>query len=221
MPELEDIPEALRLNYYVGDIVIGDSFTEHEGRVLWNALRSVGLVEGDYEQMFGRLLPKLENAFRRPEVPAELSSIALDLLATTRKWHGYRSALVHDLLTIGWGRDDDVLSALGKHPPRKMREMAECAAALRTCGYRLRGLWIIAPHWLGGAGDEWETAEGLRSWTRVAMGEIADAPHTILGTEGPAPEPPGGWDAIVAANVAERERQEAQCRSHVFDVEPD
>jgi hypothetical protein len=34
---------ASRLNYYVGDIVISDSFTENEGRVLWSALRATAL----------------------------------------------------------------------------------------------------------------------------------------------------------------------------------
>jgi hypothetical protein len=118
--------------------------------------------------------------------------------------------MVHDLLVMGWGRNDDVHSAIRKHPPRPMRELVECGDALRACGYRLRGLYIIAPYWLLTSGDTWDDAAGLRSWTRVAMGHISDVPGSIVGTEGPAPEPPGGWDQIVAAAAAAREAQDAR-----------
>lgn len=110
---------------------------------------------------------------------------------------------------LGGGRADEVQSALRKHAPRPIAELAECAQALQRATYRLRGAWIIAPYWLGGERDSWATARDLRSWTRVAMGEIADVPGQILGTEGEAPEPPGGWERLVAALVAEREAEEA------------
>lgn len=221
MPTFDEIPEPLRLNYFVGDIVISDSFTEHEARVLWGELLAVGLVPGKRPEMFGRLLPNLEDAFKRPEVPDDLRQMALDLLATTRTWHTYRRDLVHDLLTMGWGRGDEVVSALRKHPPRPMRDLAECARAIRTSGYRLRGLYIIAPYWLGGKVEGWETAEDLRSWTRVAMGHIADVPSVITGTEGHAPEPPGGWDHVVATAIAAREAREARRAFLVFDAKDD
>lgn len=200
----DEVPEELRLNYYVGAIVISDSVAEHEARVLWGKLSSVGRVTGNYPQMFGRLLPELERTFEQPDLPSELREMALDVLATTRHWHRYRRDLVHDLLTVGWGRNDDVYSALGKHPPRPMLELAECAAGLRNAGYRLRGLWIIAPLWLGGEVKGWETAADLRSWTRVAMGHIADVPNVVMGTEGPSPEPPGGWGAVASVALETR-----------------
>jgi hypothetical protein len=210
MPTLDQIPEELRLNYFMGDIVISDSFAEHEARVLWNTLQTAELVRGKRPEMFGRLLPRLQEAFVSPRVPKDLREIAVSLLETTRTWHSYRRDLVHDLLTMGWGRGDDVHSALGKRPPRPMREIVQCAEELRTSGYRLRGLCIITPYWIGGTGDGWDDAEGLRSWTRVAMGHIADVPRSVLGTEGPAPEPPGGWDAIVAAANTQREADVAR-----------
>lgn len=216
MVKFEDVPEEQRLNYYTGDIVISDSFAEHEARVLWEALHGVQLVTGKRPEMFGSLLPKLREAFEQPRVPDEFRRIAVELIETTQKWHRYRRDMVHDLLVMGWGRNDDVHSAIRKHPPRPMREIVECADAIRTCGFQLRGLYIIAPYWLGAAGDGWDDAAGLRSWTRVAMGHLADVPGSIVGTEGPAPEPPGGWDEIVAragaARAAERARLEA------FDV---
>lgn len=205
MVELEDVPEALRLNYFVGEIVITDSFAEHEARVLWKELHDAQLVSGRRPEPFGRLLPALLEAFQQPSVPADLGEIAAGLLTTTQMWHRYRRDIVHDLPVMNWGRTGDVYSAISKHPPRPMSEIARCAVELRTCGYRLRGLYIIAPPWLGQLGDVWDDAAGLRSWTRVAMGHVADVPHTIVGTEGPAPEPPGGWDQVVAAATTHRE----------------
>jgi hypothetical protein len=117
---------------------------------------------------------------------------------------------VHDLLVMGWGRNEDVHSAIGKSPPRPMVELVDCANGLRACGHRLRGLYIIAPYWLGSEGDGWDDAAGLRSWTRVAMGHLADMPGLIIGTEGPAPEPPGGWDEIVESAAARRNAGEAR-----------
>jgi hypothetical protein len=222
MPEFEEVPDALRLNYYVGAIVINDSFTEHEGRVFWNTLREAGLTEDDYPREFGRLLRDVKKVLRAPEAPAEFRTLARDVIITTAKWHRYRSDLVHDLPTMGWGRrSDDVVSALNKNPPRPMRDLATCAERLQTSGYRLRGLYIIAPYWLGVVGDGWDTAANLRSWTRVAMGEIADVRGTITGTEGPSPEPPGGWDEVVSQAVSAREAREARQASSVFDLDPD
>ena len=214
-----EVPEEFRLNYYMGEIVISDSFAEHEARVFWNVLHGVGLMVGRRPDMFGRLLPALEAAVGGPTVPAEFRDIATPLLESARVWHKYRRDLVHDLLVKGWGRGDEVRSALGKHPPRPMQEIVQCAEELRRASFRLRGLWIIAPYWLNGPRDSWADAESLRSWTRVAMGHIADVPNAIIGTEGPAPEPPGGWEAVVAEDRAKREAEDARLDSFLLPIE--
>jgi hypothetical protein len=191
--------------------------------VLWNVLADAGLVTGKaWPRMFGNLLPVLRDAFERPEVPEALSGIVLPLIAETIRWHEYRSGLVHDLLATGWGEPGHVQSVIRRHPPRPMAELAECGQALRSCGWRLRGVWIVAPWWLDGKRDSWETAEDMRSWTRVAMGHIAtDVPHAIVSIPGPAPGPPGGWDAVIAAEVAKREAEDARSASMVIDVSPE
>lgn len=220
MVKFEDVPKEQRLNYYTGEIVISDSFAEHEARVVWRELERAHLVSGKQPHMFGRLLPRLRDAFAMPQVPNDLREIALELLDTTRKWDQYRRDLVHDLLVMGWGRTDDVHSAFRKHSPRPMREIVDCASGLRECSYRLRGLWIISPHWLGTAQEVWEEADDLRSWTRVAMGHLADVPGVIMGTKGPAPEPPPGWDGIVAAAAADRETRETQTHGLQVVIDP-
>jgi len=221
MVKFEDVPEALRLNYYMGEIAISDSFAEHEARVLWNHLFAVGLVSGKRPKMFGPLLKQLEEAFAKHELPDEYREIGAPLIAMTGEWHRYRSALVHDLLVIGWGRADDVHSAINKHPPRPLKELVGCGARLRNASYRLRGLYIVAPWWLGGKLDGWADADDLRSWTRAAMGHLSDEPNVIRGTDGPAPEPPGGWDNVVAAAVARREGEDARLAAFVIDIEED
>jgi hypothetical protein len=219
---LDEVPEPLRLSYLVGEITISDSYTEHEARVLWGVLRGMGLVSGKrWPREFGRLLPLLEDAFAQPEVPDEFRDLVLPLITTTRRWHTYRADLVHDLLATGWGEAGHVQSALSKNPPRPMTELAECGEALRSCGYRLRGVWIVAPWWLGGKLDSWETPDQLRSWTRVIMGHLADLPNAIIGTEGPSPEPPGGWDALVSAEVAKREAEDDRLNAMVSWIGPD
>lgn len=220
---VEDVPEPLRLNYFVGEITISDSYAEHEARVLWNTLAAAGLVTGKRPEMFGRLLPVLQAAFDRPEVPEDFRAIVAPLLAETQRRHTYRRDLVHDLLTTGWGREGHVQSALGKNPPRPMAELAECGEALRSCGWRLRGVWIVAPWWLGGELDSWADPADMRSWTRVIMGHVADVPYAIVGTEGPSPEPPGGWEELIGAEVAKREAEDARfaAMSLWVDAEPD
>jgi hypothetical protein len=96
---MTDVPPELALNYYVGRLTIQDSWTEHEARVLWKDLAVCGVVKGQWAREFGRLLPKLEDAFKLPQIPKELRDIALPLLALTRKWHKYRADLVHDMVS--------------------------------------------------------------------------------------------------------------------------
>jgi hypothetical protein len=74
-----------------------------------------------------------------------------------------------------------------------MEEIEKCADDLRRAMYRMRGVWIIAPHWVGGPIEDDLDVDDMRSWTRVAMGHIADLPGVIQGTPGSAPEPPDGW----------------------------
>jgi hypothetical protein len=53
------------------------------------------------------------------------------------------------------------------------------------------------------------------------MGHIEDQPNAIIGTIGPAPEPPRGWDAIVASNRAEREAEDTRLASYQILVDED
>jgi hypothetical protein len=125
---------------------------------------------------------------------------------------------VHDLLSTGWGKPGEVHSALGKNPVRPIAELAQCGAQLQRASYGLRGLWIIGPYWLGGEADSWQTADSLRSWTRVVMGHIEDVPNLIRGTPGPAPEPAGGWDVIIRKLVDQREARDRAAESMFTDL---
>jgi hypothetical protein len=52
-------------------------------------------------------------------------------------------------------------------------------------------------------------------------GHLADVPNLIQGTPGPAPEPPGGWDPLVAEQVAKREAEKARLKNSVWWVDAD
>lgn len=219
MVAFEEIPSGLRLSYFVGEIVIRDSYAEHEARVLWNVLRTHEIVDKNHSREFGWLLDDLRKALRHKSIPDEIRQVARNVVRLATRWHKYRSALVHDLLTTGWREgDDDVHSAINKEPPRPLRELEQCADGLRQATYRFRGLWVVMPFWLGAGGEGWESAEDFRSWTRVAMGHIAEDPHVMRGTPGPSPEPRDGWDAIVADAVA-AEAQRVARRSALMSVD--
>lgn len=194
MPSLDDVPMELRLSYFVGEIVIADSYAEHEARVLWTVLADLGVLRGRRPEAFGRLLPGLIQAFAPPAVPEAFSRIAQDALHHAQRWHRFRRDLVHDLLALDRRGTGDVFSALRRHPPRPMEDLEQCAAALRESAFRMRALYITVPFWMGGNGDGWEDSASLDSWTRVAMGHIAISDHVVSGTAGPSPAPPGGWD---------------------------
>ncbi len=219
MVTFEEIPSHLRLSYFVGEIVIRDSYAEHEARMLWNVLRKHEIVSTEYPRAFGGLLTQTRRALRHDRLSEEIRRVAFGVIESAAKWHRYRSDLVHDLLTTGWRQEgDDVHSVLNRNPPRPLRELERCADELRLVSYRFRGLWVVMPFWLGAPAEGWESAEDFRSWTRVAMGHIADDPLVMRGTPGPSPEPQGGWDAIVAAAVAAEELRVAR-RTALFSVD--
>lgn len=197
-----DLPKEFELSFYLGEIVRNDVYAEHEMRVLWNFLDAAGLRQGlsagDYkrgrERDFGRLIPQVRKLLSQSAVPPEFRRIALDVIETTHVSHTYRAKLVHDLLVQSPWDGNTVRSAFGTNPPRSVDELRQCAAELKRSSWRLRGVWIIAPHWVGGPLDVPVDDEGsLRSWTRVAMGHIEDNPHTVIGTQGDCPEPPSGF----------------------------
>lgn len=98
-----EIAEEHQLPYFLGQIVINDSYAEHEARVLWNAFHAAGLVKGKRPEMFGRLLPSLAEALKLPEAASEYRDVVAPLIEETRSRHRYRRDLVHDLLSTGWG----------------------------------------------------------------------------------------------------------------------
>jgi len=191
----DDLPDEYRLSFLVGEVVRNDSHAEHETKVLWNRLETAGLGDGsDREDTFGRLLPQVLEMATRPGVPNPFRKAAAQTLNLALRAHQYRADLVHDLLQHGRWTDGAVWSALNQFPPRPMAEIERCALDLQQVMYRVRGLYVVAPHWVGGPVVEYADPEDLRSWMRVAQGNIADVPGVIRGTGiYKAPVPKGGW----------------------------
>lgn len=191
---LEDLPPAYRLSWAIGEVVRQDVYAEHEMRVLWGALHGAGLGEGEkMPRSYGRLIPQVQSMLEEAEVPAEFGAMALPVIEDTAGAHRYRNEVAHDLLIeVPWG-PDDARSAFGAYPPRPLTEIESVSAGLKTLTWRLRAVRIIAPQWVGGPVESGATEQNYWSWTRVALGHIADNPDRIEGTEGPAPEPPGGY----------------------------
>lgn len=189
-----ELPEKYRLSFLVGEIVRNDVSTENETRMLWRRLQAVGLLDPD-KFSYGRLFGKLRKALASPQVPGAFRSIALDVLSTADAEHKTRNALAHTIFMHHPKFGDDLVRparhGVGSWQLSKIEDAAR--DSLRT-SWHMRGVWIIAPYWIGGPTDGYESAESLQSWTRVAMGHIADVPGVIEGTPGPAPEPTEGYE---------------------------
>lgn len=199
-----ELPEKYRLSFLVGEIVRNDVSTENETRMLWRRLQAVGLLDPD-KFSYGRLFGKLRKALASPQVPGAFRSIALDVLSTADAGHKTRNAFAHTIFMHHPKFGDDLVRPARHGVESWQLSKIEDAArdSLRT-SWRMRGVWIIAPYWIGGPTDGYETAELLRSWTRVAMGHIADVPGVIEGTPGPAPEPAESYEKATAQESALR-----------------
>ena len=199
-----DLPEDAQLSYLVGEIVRNDTYDEHEARVLWGYLFDAGLGAGTKrERDFGRLLPQLRTMLHEATVPQKFQRLATQVVDLAILGHRYRRDLVHDLLLHGGYTRGKVWSATGAFPARELSEIEERAHGLLHAAYRMRGLWITAPHWVGGPVEDELNVPDLQSWSRVAMGHIADIPGRIEGTPGKALEPDGGWRSPDVASDTE------------------
>lgn len=191
---IDDLDPKYRLSYLVGEIVRNDVGVESEMRMVWRKLHDAGLPIGDLQRDFGRLLPQVRKTLEHPEVPVDFKAIASDVLEAASKAHQLRNAFAHDQLLQDYFDEDLVRSMRARTPPRPMTDLQNLADDLLKLTWRTRGVWIIAPPWVGGPLDDFSDRDGLISWTRVAMGHIRDdIPNAIVGTDGESPEPPGGY----------------------------
>lgn len=193
MVAIEDVPVTQRLSFYLGEIVRNDNHAESELHMLWRSFQSAGLTSEPMQRDFGRLVPQMRKMLKHERVPTPFGEVAEGVLVFTANSHRRRRDLVHDLLAQDFFDANQVRSMRGDRSSRPMSELRDCADDLIRAAWRIRGLWITAPYWTGGPREEGHDAWGLHSWTRVAMGHIAEHPYAIVGTEGEAPEPPGGW----------------------------
>jgi len=189
-----DLPEKYRLSFLVGEIVRNDVFAETEMRTFFYELSRVGLTTEPHQQNLGRLVGQVRKALNRDAVPIEFRDLALEVVESLAGQHRLRSSLAHDQwMHLQKVRPEEVRSMRRTGTIRPIRELEECAAELIRLAWRIRGLWIIAPYWLNGDLSDHTSPEDLHSWTRVAMGHIADDSTTTQGTVGEAPHPPGGF----------------------------
>ena len=188
----EGVPREFEFSFLVGEVVRNDVFVETETRVLWETLSMAGLAAGALQRDYGRLLPVVRKAMRSASIPSPLRDIALPVIQAALEAHRERNLLVHDQwITVPWSPGE--VRALRRPKRRQLSELHALSAQLLSLTWRMRGVTIITPAWLGQE-NEAADANDLHEWTRVAMGHIADDHHRVRGTAGPAPLPPG-YDA--------------------------
>jgi len=191
--EYSKVPDKYRLSFIVGKIVRNDVRAENETKVLFNRLRAGGLPSDPMLRDFGKVIPQVRRMLMPPQVPEEFQKIAIQVIELTSRERAVRRETVHDILIQMPFESEQILSGFGNGKSRALADLEKCADDLKEAMWRVRAVASIAPQWITGALAGWETVERLRSWTRVAMGEIADNENAMMGTPGKSPEPPGGF----------------------------
>ncbi len=199
MLQLSEIPEQARLSYLIGEIVMWDVWAENETRVLCAALDRAGVTAGGWQGDYGRMIPQLLTAIDEQDIPEPFRELASSVINAALRAHQKRSKYAHDILIPDHAEPEKVRSLIKRDPPRPLSEFEKTANELRRLTWRLRGLHVIAQSWIGpglNARTDWQSADDLRSWTRVVMDHIADLPFEIRGTRGKCPEPIGGYQSF-------------------------
>jgi hypothetical protein len=183
------LPDELALSFLIGEVVRADVSVESELRNVWWHLHRAGIADGPMRRNLGQLVKQVRPALRDQRVPAPFRGVALEVLERGWTAHQTRNKLVHDQwMHLPWDRGR--IASMRSATRRDIEDLRRCADELRTLMWRMRGVSIMAPAWLGthDRGEE-EPVDELRSWTRVAMGYIADDPGRVIGTPGDAPMP--------------------------------
>lgn len=192
-----ELPEPYRLSFLIGEICRRNVWVENELRRLAYAFDESPVNSPKWESDYGRMLPQLVTTASQSAVPEPFRRLVAQVANLSITENRNRNRFAHDL----WIEIPRQVSPIVGLSPRRGREEVDvedfrrCAAELARLVARARGLWIIAPSWIGPAAD-WQNADDLRSWTRVSMGHIADNASAMRGTPGACPEPPGGYVSI-------------------------
>lgn len=193
-----DLPTRYAASYYLGEIVRGDTWVENELKLLWKMM-SAALPSNISEKPprdFAEVLRRVRALLSEPRVGRPFRKIALEVLNCAEAEHKHRRHLVHEVLMQPPWYDDRIVTSDRFYT---FEELKACSQSLKTITWRVRGLHTIAAYWLPPSilliVDGHDTATNLVSWTRVAMGHISDDRQQVVGTEGPCPQPPGGYSA--------------------------
>ncbi len=186
----EALPPEFRLSFCIGEVVRNDVYVETEARVLWGQLRRAEVVSDPMQRNFGRLLPDLLRGLRDERVPTAFRDLALPVITLAREAHDDRNKLAHDQwVSVPWVPDE--VAGVRSDSRRELEEFTRCAQTLLDLTWRVRGLAIIAPVWLGTDTSAIDDREEMWHWTRVAMGSHDASTSAMRGTPGPAVLPPG------------------------------
>jgi hypothetical protein len=189
-----DLPPRYSVSYYLGEIVRDDTWVEREMKMLWSFLVASGLAKPSEEtpRDFARTLKRVCSMLDEPPVGKPFRKLAKEVLGVADAQHKIRRHLVHEILMEPPWYDDRVVTVDRMY---SFAELEDCAKSLKTVTWRIRGLHTIAPYWLPPTRaiivDGYETEEGLRSWTRVAMATLQMNLSRFAGPRGLAQSRPG------------------------------
>ena len=196
----EKVPPESQLSTFIGDILRNDLHTQHEMTVFRSKLEFAGLpVAAKKNIWYATLIERILTVLDRGAIPLEFRDIAVAAVNAASDAHDIRNDVAHELLTQDYTDEAKYRSVLRwAEPPRPLAELEAHGRQILRANWRMRGVWIIAPFWIGGPIEIYDDANNLRSWTRVAMDQIADSTEGIRGTPGESPEPPGGYASMVS-----------------------
>ena len=187
-----DLSPEDQLTYWIGNIIRNDVFAEDEARLTWYTLAGPGPANRLIDRDLARVLDQCRKMIASPSIHDDIRKIASGAFDATARAHRTRSELAHDRWMHDLFGGNMVLRLREPRTPdaikkRPLSDFKKCSEDLLMAGWRMRGLRIVLPQWLGQPSEFRESPERIISWTRIATGHFKFENESIKAIRGKVP----------------------------------
>jgi hypothetical protein len=188
-----------RLTYLIGDIARWDAFLEIESGRVFQIATTAGTPPQKPPGDLAHLLDDTKDALRGVDLDAFPRQMTRDAIGAAKAAHGQRVGPVHDYWMHHGGEHERwtrIQPLTTRKPevqatPHNLSTFLKARDDLVHAGWRMRGVWLVLPMWLGLPSSLDDLGEdAVRMWTTVALGKFkAPAGYGLTGVE-PDPAAP-------------------------------
>lgn len=170
-----------RLTYLIGDIARWDVFLELEAGIVFEIVTKAGTAPDKKPGDLAHLLEAAKDALRAVTLDDIPRAMAREALTEAKVAHGQRVGPVHDYWMHHGGEDERwtrIHTLTTRKPevpatPHNLTTFVKARDALVRAGWRMRGVGLVLPMWLGTAGPLNDLDESTaRLWTMIALGKF-------------------------------------------------